>query len=259
MIKKLIEKYNNKELGKYLMWKLGINSLIRFLKNPIRVSKYKYYYSKYKKTDLKNYKKYLNLKFNYLKNKESDINEHLKTLYLHALECETIFETGVRGVVSSWAFLKGLSESEFNTKYFFLNDINKCDIEEIKSVANGLNITLDWVWKNNLDIEFDRKFDLIFIDTWHVYGQLKRELAKFSKLTKKYIILHDTTLDGVTGESIRFNQNIEEQAAETGFTKEEIEKGLWPAVEEFLAEEKSWYLIKRYENNNGLTILKRIN
>ena len=117
MIKKLIEKYNNKELIKYLMWKLGINSLIQFLKNPIRVSKYKYYYAKYKKTDLNDYKKYLNWKFNYLKNKESDINEHLKTLYLHALECETIFETGVRGVVSSWAFLKGLSESEFNNKY----------------------------------------------------------------------------------------------------------------------------------------------
>ena len=97
MIKKLIEKYNNKELIKYLMWKLGINSLIQFLKNPIRVSKYKYYYAKYKKTDLNDYKKYLNWKFNYLKNKESDINEHLKTLYLHALECETIFETGVRG------------------------------------------------------------------------------------------------------------------------------------------------------------------
>ena len=118
---------------------------------------------------------------------------------------------------------------------------------------------MDWVWKNNLHIEFDRKFDLTFIDTWHVYGQLKRELAKLAKLTKKYILLHVKTLDGVTGESIRFNQNIEKQSAETGFTKEEIEKGLWPAVEEFLAEEKSWYLVKRYENNNCLTILKRIN
>lgn len=28
-----------------------------------------------------------------------------------------------------------------------------------------------------------------FIDTWHVYEELKRELNKFSKITNKYIIL----------------------------------------------------------------------
>ena len=83
---------------------------------------------------------------------------------------------------------KGTKVVRVHHHTIFLNDINECDIQEIKSVANGLNITLDWVWKNNLDIEFDRKFDLTFIDTWHVYGQLKRELAKFAKLTKKYIL-----------------------------------------------------------------------
>ena len=39
---------------------------------------------------------------------------------------------------------------------------------------------------------------------------------------------------------------------------EEIEKGLWPAVEEFLENNDNWELEKKYENCNGLTILKRI-
>jgi hypothetical protein len=36
---------------------------------------------------------------------------------------------------------------------------------------------------------------------------------------------------------------------------EEIYKGLWPAVEEFLESNNDWYLVKRFTNNNGLTII----
>ena len=36
----------------------------------------------------------------------------------------------------------------------------------------------EYEWINDLDLDLkDRRFDLTFIDTWHVYGQLKRELA----------------------------------------------------------------------------------
>ena len=37
-----------------------------------------------------------------------DIMEHLPTLYKYAKECDSAFETGVRGCVSSWAFTLGL-------------------------------------------------------------------------------------------------------------------------------------------------------
>ena len=36
-------------------------------------------------------------------------------------------------------------------------------------------------------------------------------------------------------------------------------KGLWPAIEEFLLESKEWIQHERFYNNNGLTILKRVN
>ena len=79
----------------------------------------------------------------------------------------------------------------------------------------------------------------------------------FYKICNKFIILHDTTVDGEVGESIRNNWDIQQQAKETGYTVEEIQKGLWPAVEDFLKSNNEWVLEKRYTNCNGLTILKR--
>src|SRR5207237_61445 len=99
--------------------------------------------------------------------------------------------------------------------------------------------------------------DLLFIDTWHIYGHLKRELAKHHPKVNKYIILHDTTVDEWLGETIRCNLDYEQQCLESGYQKNEILLGLWPAVDEFLKAHPEWSLHKRYTNNNGLTILKR--
>jgi hypothetical protein len=79
--------------------------------------------------------------------------------------------------------------------------------------------------------------DMLFIDTWHVYEQLKEELRLHADKVRKYIVLHDTTTYGQLGET-------------------EGHAGLWPAVEEFLSE-GMFRLRQRYENNNGLTILER--
>jgi hypothetical protein len=99
--------------------------------------------------------------------------------------------------------------------------------------------------------------DLLFIDTWHVYGHLKRELARWHSSVNKYILLHDTTVDAIYGESIRMIMNVDEQSKKSGIPIDEINKGLWPAVTEFLLERPEWVLEKRYENNNGLTVLSR--
>lgn len=199
------------------------------------------------------------LKINKYPNKNSvDIMEHLETLYKYSKECDSVFETGVRGCVSSWAFLRGLLENNNNNKKrLFMNDINTCDINELLEVSKNFDITVTYEWKNNLLIDFIEKYDITFIDTWHVYGQLKRELNKFSKITNKYIIMHDTTVDGVYGETIRCGWDAVKQSRESGIPVEEINKGLWPAVQEFLDNNSNWYLKERYTNNNGLTILAR--
>ena len=192
---------------------------------------------------------------------KSDINEHLPTLRKYATECETIFETGVRGVVSSWAFADGLRDNGKDTKKLHVNDISSCQIESLGRECANSGVELTSVWKNNLELDVTGwAFDMTFIDTWHVYGQLKRELEKFAPVTKKYMVMHDTTVDEIHGETARWmggRPTAERQSKETGIPVDEIMKGLWPAVEEFLEAHDDWTLHERFTNNNGLTILKK--
>jgi hypothetical protein len=189
----------------------------------------------------------------------SDINEHLPTLSNYAAKCESVFETGVRGVVSSWAFAHGLCRNGQSVKRLFLNDICPCDIKELTTanIAMGAPIELSNSWVNNLELQLPSEFDLTFIDTWHVYGQLKRELIKFAPLTRKYIIMHDTTVDEWLGETLRMGWDAQSQSATTGIPVAEITRGIWPAVEEFLGGSDEWELCERFTNNNGLTVLAR--
>ena len=190
---------------------------------------------------------------------KSDINEHLPTLFKYASQCDSVFETGVRGCVSSWALLYGLlSNANGKPKTLLMNDINECDVRELMSCSmNFPNIDVKYIWKNNLEIELSQKFDLVFIDTWHVYAQLKRELNKFAPLTRKYIIMHDTEIDGIKGETIRCGWDSKQQSIDTGFAEEEIRRGLLPAIDEFLQSNPEWILEAKFMNNNGLTVLSR--
>jgi len=102
-----------------------------------------------------------------------------------------------------------------------------------------------------------KETDLLFIDTWHVYGHLKRELAYWHGHVKKFIILHDTTVDEVNGETLRLGDDPVKQSVASGIPVEEIIRGLGPAVTEFLADHPEWMLEAKYTHNNGLTILRR--
>jgi hypothetical protein len=195
----------------------------------------------------------------------SDINEHLPTLFKYAKECNSVFETGVRGVVSSWALLYGLlSNTTTDRKTLLMNDIDECNLDEIMKASTGLNIDINFKWQNNLLIDFreSENYDLTFIDTYHIYPQLIRELNKFSKVTNKYIIMHDTTIDEYMGEFIRghgYNMRKLKEVSQTlGYPEQDIVRGLWPAIEEFLLNNQNWKLKERFTNNNGLTVIERI-
>ena len=198
-------------------------------------------------------KKYFNLI-----TKPSDINEHLPTLFSYAMQCESIIELGVRECISSWALVYGLLNNNSNRKQILLSDLSECNITELLQVSKNTNVCIEYKWINDLDLQIISNVDLTFIDTWHVYGQLKRELNKFCKCTNKYIIMHDTTVDAIDGETIRNNWNALEQSKQTGIPVEEINCGLWKAIEEFIQENNNWVIHMRFTNNNGLTILKKI-
>ena len=201
---------------------------------------------------------YTKKKYSELCNTYNDIYEHLPTLYKYATECESIIELGVRGCVSSWALLNGLLNNNKPKKYLFLNDISECDINELLNNTNDLGVDIKYEWKNDLELDIKTNVDLTFIDTWHIYGQLKRELDKFSKVTNIYIIMHDTTVDEIEGETIRNGWNAEEQSKTSGYPIEEIKCGLWKAVNEFLKNNNEWVLKERFTNNNGLTVLEKL-
>ena len=196
-------------------------------------------------------------KYKLLCNTKSDINEHLPTLFKYATKCESIIELGVRGVISSYAFVYGLLNNKKLKRKLLMNDIKPCNINNLLKNTEGLNLNIKYQWGNDLELNVDQNHDLTFIDTWHVYGQLKRELNKFSKVTNKYIIMHDTTVDGKFGETIRKKMNAYKQSIDTGIPVSEIKKGLIPAIEEFLELNKNWILAEKFTNNNGLTILEK--
>lgn len=192
-----------------------------------------------------------------------DIYQHLPTLYKYASDCNSILECGVRASVSSWALAYGLLNNKSQTKKLILNDISPCDISNLLECTKKIhNLDVSYQWISDLDIILNENVDLTFIDTWHVGGHLKKELEKFSKLTNKYIIMHDTTIDEYTSEAIRANlseEQIYKLSVSSGLSIEDIKMGLWSAIDKFLQNNNDWILHERYTNNNGLTILKKSN
>ena len=190
-------------------------------------------------------------------NTPSDINQHLPTLAKYAQEAKVVLEAGVRSVVSTWAFMEGVKDNNSTTKRIYSVDLDWTPIAPAMKAAQEANIQLSFTQKDILKYELPERVDLTFIDTLHCYGQLRRELARFAPMTNKYIIMHDTTVDEFRGEPVRRGFNLNTMMQKTGFTKEELQKGLWPAVEEFLQNNPEWELKERFTINNGLTILTR--
>lgn len=189
---------------------------------------------------------------------ESDIYEHVPTLRKYASLSNIVVEFGVRGGVATSGILRGLLENNNSIKEYIGVDIVKCQqVEFTSKLCNEIGIKYTFLQEDSAKVNIP-EVDMLFIDTWHVYGHLKRELQNNHSKVKKYIIMHDTTVDEWIGESIRCNYNIKQQIKESGYTEEEIMTGLWPAVDEFLKSHPEWILKERYTNNNGLTILEKI-
>lgn len=69
--------------------------------------------------------------------------------------------------------------------------------------------------------------------------------------------MHDTEVDKINGECLRNGWNPEYMAKISGIPEEEHKIGLQKAIDEFLLENQQWEIKIIYNNNNGLTILKK--
>lgn len=175
---------------------------------------------------------------------ESDINQHLFTLYLLSKDCNHVTEMGSRWGHSTFSILAS-GVSKFIAYDLEINDNIKIAID----MAKRENLDFQFIEENVLNVTIS-KTDMLFIDTWHKYSQLKEELRLHSDKVDKYIVLHDTT-------SYEYKDEPD-WGVYYDIKKLSNEKiGLWPAVEEFLINNKNWELCMRYTHNNGLTVLKR--
>ena len=165
----------------------------------------------------------------------SDINEHLPTLKRYASQCEHITEMGVRSCVSTFAFLMGKPKKLVSIDIDPLENWG-IEVASMEVVASEYGTEFQFILDDTTKITIEPT-DLLFLDTWHVYEQVKKELELHAKFVKKFIIFHDTT----SFEFFGMDGHV----------------GIWPAIEEFLEENKQWYIFERFQNNNGLTVLKR--
>lgn len=205
----------------------------------------------------------ITIEFSRLCRTPSDINEHLETLRNLASECDSLAEFGVRGVVSSYALAKGLLDSSSkNIKNMVCNDLmdvtstDRWQSFQAQATEAGLNVS--FLLGDSAVVELPHDVDLVFIDTFHVYGHLRRELKKHAPRAKKYIVMHDTTVDAHLGELIRCGFDLDSTRWKTGYSVKDLTTGLQPAIDEFLQEQPDWELYIEHEHNNGLTVLRRV-
>jgi hypothetical protein len=184
----------------------------------------------------KNFKHMIEKEFAIAASSPSDIHEHLPVLYELAKDCNHIIEMGVRTGISTRAFLRVDAKL---ISYDIVTDQKVVDlINEAKKAGKDATFIEADVLK--IDIE---ETDLLFIDTWHTYEQLKQELSLHGNKSRKYMVFHDTNTFGLKNEG--------GQAYSTS-------QGLLPAIIEFLMVNPHWRFKKFLMNNNGLTVLERL-
>jgi len=160
-----------------------------------------------------------------------------------------VIEFGVRDGVSTRAFLNtDVSLTSFDV-------VKNNEVQKLFTLAKEQGKKAEYIIRDVLKIEIP-EVDLLFIDTFHVYEQLKQELALHGNKAKKYLIFHDTHTYGTSGalyneaNTINFVHRLEVDIDN---------KGLLPAIIEFMIINPHWTFHIHKTNNNGLTVLKRIN
>jgi glycosyltransferase involved in cell wall biosynthesis/tetratricopeptide (TPR) repeat protein/predicted O-methyltransferase YrrM len=160
----------------------------------------------------------------------SGLHEHCPTLAAVARECRHVTELGMGAGVSTVALLFARPG-----RLVCYDRERHPQVDRLAARAGQTEFVFRQADVLRVEIE---ETDLLFIDTYHVYEQLREELRRHAGRVRKLIVLHDTTRFGLYGEA-------------PGHA------GLWPAVEEFL-NEGAFRLKERYENNHGLAVLERI-
>ena len=165
-------------------------------------------------------------------NLAGDIHRHLDLLYRYASGCDHVTEFGTRHGVSTTAFLRALPR---RLVCYDLERQPEVDWLDRRAVQLGVEFAFRLEDTRTAVIE---PTDLLFVDTWHTYEQVRAELVGKENLVRKYLIFHDTETFGEVGEDPQ-------------------QLGIWPAVAAFLRRCPAWRLVQPTPACYGLTVLAR--
>jgi hypothetical protein len=201
--------------------------------------------------------------YDHFRDTASSVNEHFETIRKYASRCKHITELGCSDMITCWPLAKGLTDNGANVCSLTCVDLKPAPdaFENVSSLIKRAGVKVKFVQGDSLKLRL-QPVDLLYIDTFHCYPQLKRELEKHHGSVSKYIIVPNVKVDGQQSEVVRlfFAHDIDEACARLGnVSHEDICRGLMPAIEEFVGAHKdTWRIAELAENNNGLAVLERI-
>lgn len=129
----------------------------------------------------------------------------------------------------------------------------------VGSASTLLQTIQQYTQYNQISIEQNdiQTTDMLFIDSYHCYGQLKRELLSNHHKVRKVIVIVGTSQDEWVGQAIRKREDLELVCQQTGLTYQEVLLGLWLAINEFVKEYPEWTVIERIDKTIGVTVLAK--
>jgi len=192
--------------------------------------------------------------YNLFCNIPTEINEHLPTLFSLAKECKSIVELGVCHGKSTRALLASGTKLRSYDVWIDSRVLN------LFKYAKSIGRDVEYIKQSSIECKID-ECDMLFIDTWHNYYQLRKELKLHANKVKKYLVFHDTMSCGSSDEGLEAWGNGSgidiKKVYDDLDTTEFNNYGINSAIFEFLSENKNWTVKKHYKNNSGLTILEK--
>ena len=135
-----------------------------------------------------------------------DMEPHYRTLIRQAAACQTIIEWGVRGGVSTWAFLDGLPADG----RLYSVDILDCTVPPRVSGDPRWTFIVGDDVDPAVRAQLPETADLMFIDTSHTYEQTVAELGIVLDYQPARVVMHDVNQPQV-------RKAVDEFCARTGW------------------------------------------
>lgn len=189
---------------------------------------------------------------------QSDIFMHLPVLVNYAKKCNHVTEMGARTGTSTVAFLYANPKKFVSYDYQYETPEPNL-VQGVQKLINlfensqSIGVNCEYIGKDVLTVEIEQT-DMLFIDTWHCYEQLSKELELHASKVNKYIAFHDTHTFGERGEGYPV-----EDVNHPNRDKMDGTGGIRLAIDEFLAENSNWEIDYETDVNNGLTVISNKN